>query len=240
MIKITGTTNADTVAVAIQALGFTPTSSVVLILLEHHTVAATLRIDAHPEDPADSWAAKVTTYVDRLKSTTGVLLLSFEDDRAMTPAQYRALDTTLARTGRPVRHVVLIRDGSITDYHGLPRTHTDRISFATVATSNAALALMVSTKSYVKLGADIAPRSTDAAVSELQGFKEVAHRLDCEDGATRTTVCTRLIGIVIGAVWMPMRSISSEARVTNRFSQQNTMLTFRILGAGGSDMRIYM
>ncbi|MGB9033646.1 MAG: hypothetical protein WCC45_03905, partial [Paeniglutamicibacter sp.] len=88
MDKITATTNADTVAVAIHSLGFTPTSSVVL--LEDHTVAATLRIDARPDTPAGIWAGEVTTYADRLENTTGILLLSFEDDRAMTPAQYRA------------------------------------------------------------------------------------------------------------------------------------------------------
>ncbi|EMQ96833.1 DUF4192 family protein [Paeniglutamicibacter gangotriensis] len=195
MDKITATTMADTVAVAIHSLGFTPTSSVVLMLLEHRTVAATLRLDAHPEAPAGFWATEVRHYVDRLENITGVLLLSFEDDRAMTPTQYRALGGLLARTGRPIRHAVLIRDGYLTDYEG---THTDQIPFATVATSNAALALMVGTKSYVKLAADIPPCSTDAAVSELQQFVDAARRLDCADGATRTTVCTRLIGIVIG------------------------------------------
>jgi hypothetical protein len=195
MDKITATTNADTVAVAIHSLGFTPTSSVVLMLLADHQVAATLRLDARPEIPAGIWAGEVTTYVDRLENITGILLLSFEDDRAMNPAQYRALKTILVLTGRPIRHAVLIRDGFITDYEG---THTDQTPFATVATSNAALALMVGTKSYAKLAADIPPCNTDATVSELQGFKEAAHRLDCEDGAIRTMVCSRLIGIVIG------------------------------------------
>lgn len=195
MDKITATTTADTVAVAIHSLGFTPSSSVVVLLLQHHTVAATLRIDARPEVPAGFWAAEVTAYVDRLENITGILLLSFEDDRAMTLAQYRVLKRILTLTGRPIRHALLIRDGFITDYDG---THTERIPFASVATSNAALALMVGTKSYVKLAADIPPCSSDTVVSELQGFKEAAHRLDCEDRTTRTTVCTRLIGLVIG------------------------------------------
>lgn len=195
MDKITATTIADTVAVAIHSLGFTPTSSVVLTLLEDHTVAATLRTDARPDIPADFWAGEVTAYVDRLENITGILLLSFENDRAMTPAQYRALKSILTLTGRPIRHAVLIRDGFITDYVG---SHADKVPFATVATSNAALDLMVGTKSFAKLAADIPPCSTDATVSKLQQFIDAARRLDCDDGATRTTVCARLIGIVIG------------------------------------------
>ena len=73
----------------------------VLILLQNHTVAATLRIDARPEIAAGFWAAEVTSYVDRLENIAGILLLSFEGDRAMAPAQYRALKTTLTLTGRP-------------------------------------------------------------------------------------------------------------------------------------------
>ena len=49
--KITATTTADTVAVANHSLGFTPASSVVLMLLQNHTGAATLRIDARPDTP---------------------------------------------------------------------------------------------------------------------------------------------------------------------------------------------
>lgn len=47
----TATTTADTVAVANHSLGFTPASSVVLMLLQNHTGAATLRIDARPDTP---------------------------------------------------------------------------------------------------------------------------------------------------------------------------------------------
>lgn len=169
MDKITATTNADTVAVAIHSLGFTPTSSVVLMLLENHTVAATLRIDARPDTPAGIWAGEVTTYVDRLENITGILLLSFEDGRAMAPAQFRALKTILALTGRPIRHAVRIRDGFITDYEG---TRTDQIPFAKVATSNAALALMVGTQSYAKLAADIPSCSIDTTVSGVRVVME--------------------------------------------------------------------
>ncbi len=38
---------------------------------------------------------------------------------------------------------------------------------------------MVGTASYTKLAAVIQPCSTDAAVSDLQGFMEAAHRPDC-------------------------------------------------------------
>ncbi|MFJ6419317.1 hypothetical protein [Paeniglutamicibacter sp. NPDC091659] len=79
---------ADTVAVAIHGIGFTPTSSVVLMLMNDHTLAATLRIDARPETPAGSWAAEITNYVHRLDTVNGILLLSFEDEHAMTPVQY--------------------------------------------------------------------------------------------------------------------------------------------------------
>ena len=104
MDKITATTIADTVAVAIHSLGFTPTASVVLMLMNHHNLAATLRIDARPETPAGLWAEEITHYVHRLDTVTDILLLSFEDEQAMTPTQYRALSAILALTGRPIRH----------------------------------------------------------------------------------------------------------------------------------------
>ena len=122
----------------------------------------------------------------------------------------------------------MIRDGFITDYDG---THADKISFAMVATANAALALMVGTKRYGKFAADIPHCSTDTAVSVLQGFKEAARRLDCENRTTRSARCTRLIGIVTG------RNLG--ARVANGFSHLTTMPTFRILGVDGRHMRIH-
>lgn len=195
MDKITATTMADTVAVAIHSLGFTPTSSVVLMLLEHHTVAATLRLDARPEAPAGFWAAEVTHYVDRLANITGVLLLSFEDDRAMTPAQYRALGGILARTGRPIRHALLIRDGYLTDYdHRNPQ----KVPCDTVATSNAALALMLGTESYAKRAADIPPCTSKNAASQVQRFAEEARPLDEQDQPTRIKVLYTLVGMTTG------------------------------------------
>ncbi|MFJ6419041.1 DUF4192 family protein [Paeniglutamicibacter sp. NPDC091659] len=195
MDKITATTIADTVAVAIHGIGFTPTSSVVLMLMENHTLAATLRIDARPETPAGLWAAEITNYVHRLDTVNGILLLSFEDDHAMTPAQYRALDTVLTLTGRPIRHALLIRDGYVMDYDG---NHSDKLPFSAVVTSNAALALMLATESYTKLAADIPPCSTGTALPELQEFVDAARRMDCEDKETRTTVRSTLIGLIIG------------------------------------------
>ncbi|OIH82805.1 hypothetical protein BLJ79_17805 [Arthrobacter sp. UCD-GKA] len=195
MDKITATTNADTVAVAIHSLGFTPTSSVVLMLLENHTVAATLRLDAHPEAPADFWAAQVTNYVDRLKGVTGVLLLSFENDRAMTPAQYRALSSVLARTGRPIHHALLIRGGYLTDYE---HRNQDTVPFDMVATSNAALALMLGTEGNPKLAADIPPCTTKDAAAQVQRFTEEARPLDEQDHPTRIKVLYTLVGITTG------------------------------------------
>ncbi|NKG21868.1 DUF4192 family protein [Paeniglutamicibacter terrestris] len=195
MDKITATTMADTVAVAIHSLGFTPTSSVVLMLLEHRTVAATLRLDARPEAPAGFWAAEVTHYVDRLAKVTGVLLLSFENDRAMTPAQYRALDTILARTGRPIRHALLIRDGYLTDYE---HRNPEKVPCDTVATSNAALALMLGTESYPKLAADIPHCTTKDAAAHVRRFAEEARPLHEQDQPTRIKVLYTLVGMTTG------------------------------------------
>lgn len=192
MDKITATTNADTIAVAIHSLGFTPTSSVVLTLLEHHTVAATLRIDARPEIPADFWAAEVTKYIDRINSISGVLLFSFEDDRAMTPEQYRALNIILTRSGRPIQHAVLIRDGYLTDYEN--QNHNP-VPFSAVDTSNAALALMFDTDRYPKLAGDIPPCTTKNAASQVQRFAEEAGELDEQDQPTRIKVLYTFVGI---------------------------------------------
>jgi hypothetical protein len=190
MDKITATTMADTVAVAIHSLGFTPTSSVVLIMMEQHKVAATLRLDARPEIPADFWAQEVKTYVDRLMSVTGVLLLSFEDDRAMTPDQYRAVCAILAQSGRPIRHAVLIRGGHLTDYDD---PNQMQVPFSTVATSNAALELMMGTKNYPKLAADIPPCTTENTATQIQQFAKEARPLNEQDQPTRIKVLYTLI-----------------------------------------------
>lgn len=195
MDKITATTIADTVAVAIHALDFTPTSSVVLVLLNGHTVAANLRIDVDPRIPAGVWASEVAHYVHRLDTVTGVLLLSFEDDCAMSPEQYRALDMLLTLTRRPIRHAIRITKGFITDYDG---NCAEKIPFSAVETSNAALALMANTESYAKLAADIPPYNPAASATELEESLEAARALDCEENETRTKVCTRFVAIVMG------------------------------------------
>lgn len=189
------TTTADTVAFAIHALGFTPTSSVVLILVENHTVTATLRIDANPAIPAGRWAAEATSYVHRIGTVNGVLLLSFEDARAMTPEQFRALDILLALTRRPIRHALLITDGCIRDYQN---PGAEEIPFDKVATSTTALELMLGTDLQAKVAADIPPCKTCPAPQALETFREEAPRLDWQRKGTRLKVCSKLIGMILG------------------------------------------
>lgn len=189
------TTTADTVAFAIHALGFTPTSSVVLILLEEHTVAATLRIDANPEIPAGRWAAEATSYVHRLGTVNGVLLLSFEGERAMTPEQFRALDLLLTLTQRPIRHSLLITKGCIRDYQN---PEAEEIPFAKVETSNTALELMLGTDLHAKVAADIPPCRTCTAQQALESSLEEARQLDWQRKGTRLKVCSKLIGMILG------------------------------------------
>lgn len=189
------TTPADTVAFAIHALGFTPTSSVVLIMLEEHNVAATLRIDANPATPAGRWAAEATNYVHRLGTIHAVLLLSFEDERAMTPEQFRALDILLTLTQHPIRHALLITHGIIKDYQN---PDAEEIPFAKVATSNTALELMLRTDLHAKVAADIPPCKTCTAPQALESSLEEARQLDWQHHGTRIKVCSKLIGMILG------------------------------------------
>ncbi|GAA4378247.1 DUF4192 family protein [Paeniglutamicibacter cryotolerans] len=216
MDKITASTSIDLIAVAVHALGFTPTSSVVLMLLEDHALSATLRLDADPGVPAGAWASVVGGYVQQVSSITGVMLLSFEDERAMSPAQYRALDLVLTVSRCPIRGAVRIRDGFITEYtetqpecpagnqpgtpSASPAHHQGgKVPVGAVALCTTALELMASTTCYAKLAADIPPYDpTQTKVSELQRSREEASGLDAGHRGTRTMVCARLIGLVMG------------------------------------------
>lgn len=62
-------------------------------------LVATLRADANHDAPAEQWARAITDHVHRVSDANGVILLSFEDEQAMTTAQYRALGDTLAHAG---------------------------------------------------------------------------------------------------------------------------------------------
>lgn len=189
------TTTADIVAAAIHSLGFTPTSSVVLVLLNEHSVKATLRVDANPAYPASAWAADLITYVRRMQNINGAVVLSFEDETAMSTEQYQALGLLLDLSRCPIREALLIAHGYIRDYED---SSSEKIPFAEVETSNTALALMVSTDLYAKLAADIPPCTTCESEAALEGFCEEARQLDWQAKATRTKVCSKLIGTVMG------------------------------------------
>lgn len=195
MKSIKATTMAEVTAVAIHGIGFIPTSSVVLMLSNETGLLATLRVDASPEAPAEEWAQQITTYVHRVSDANSVILLSFENEKAMTTQQFRALGDTLARAGCPIRNSVLITDEWVMDYDG---DSTDAVEFSTVAESNAALALMVSTTKAAKMAADIPACTTPASISELEKFINDARHMGFEDEETRAVVRGTLADMVGG------------------------------------------
>lgn len=115
MNLINATTMADVVAIAVHGIGFVPTSSVALLLMNEAGLIATLRADANPEVPTAEWAQALTNYVHRVTDANGVILISFEDEQAMTTKQYRALGDTLAHAGCPIRSAILVAGGHLMD-----------------------------------------------------------------------------------------------------------------------------
>lgn len=129
-VKITNQT--DLVAHLITALGFTPTSSVALQLLEGEKAFASLRVDVATPGDTNPWAQQVTGIVQRLEQVTGVILVSFEDGKVMTAGQYEELGDQLARIGAPIRRAILVTGGSVMDYEG---DGTDAEPWSTVEVS---------------------------------------------------------------------------------------------------------
>ncbi|PRB71347.1 DUF4192 family protein [Arthrobacter sp. MYb213] len=194
MNLISATSMADVVAIAVNGIGFVPTSSVALLLTNEAGLIATLRADASPEAPADQWAQALTNYVHRVTDANGVILISFEDEQAMTAAQYRALGDTLAHAGCPIRSAILVTGGHLMDYDG---DSTDSVKSSTVATSNAALALMMATTQSAKLAADI-PACTNPANEALARFTREALTMDCTDEETLTVARGTLADMIEG------------------------------------------
>ena len=193
MNTIKASTMDEVTAVAIHGIGFIPTSSVVLMLMNETGLVATLRVDASPEAPAEGWAQQITTYVHRVSDANGVILLSFENEKAMTTQQFRALGDTLAHAGCPIKNSVLVTDGWVMDYDG---DSTDAVKFSTVAESNAALALMFSTNKAAKMAADIPACTTSANITDLQKFINDAQNMSFEDEETRNLVRGTLTDMV--------------------------------------------
>ena len=194
MNTIKASTMADVVAIAIHGIGFVPTSSVALMLMNEAGLVATLRADANHDAPAEQWAQAITDYVHRVSDANGVILLSFEDEDAMTTAQYRALGDTLAHAGCPIRSAILITAGHLMDYDG---DSTDSVEFSAVATSNAALTLMMATTRSTKLAADI-PECTNAPTELLARFTREAVAMDSQDPETLAVARGTLTDMIEG------------------------------------------
>lgn len=195
MNTIKATTMAELVAVAIHGIGFVPTSSVALMLMNDTGLVATLRVDATAEAPAEAWAQHIVSFVHRVTDANGVILLSFEDEQGMTTAQFRALGDTLAHAGCPIKNSILITGGWIMDYDG---DSTDAVEFSTVAESNAALALMFNTSKAAKMAADIPACTTPASIDELKKFITEARHMSFEDEETRSVVRGTLADMIDG------------------------------------------
>ncbi|GAA2943168.1 DUF4192 family protein [Glutamicibacter bergerei] len=169
--KITNQT--DLVAHLISALGFTPASSVALQLLEGEKAFASLRVDVASPGDTTAWAHQVTGIVQRLEQVTGVSLVSFEDDKAMTAGQYEELGDQLAHIGAPIRRAVLVSNGMVMDYEG---DGTDAEDWDTVQISPVGLeAHFARTKPAMRM-ADIPAyddrldHEAEELAGDLQGF----------------------------------------------------------------------
>ena len=123
---------ADAVAHLINALGFTPTSSVALHLLTDGQVLASLRVDVVNAQDARPWAVQIASLLARIDNVTGVILISFENERVMTDGQYEELGDQLARIGAPIVRTIRVAEGEVMDYDG---DRTDAVSWDEVQTS---------------------------------------------------------------------------------------------------------
>lgn len=123
-IKLTN--NVQLVSFTQITLGFTPRNSVVLHLSCGTTLICTLRVDAHPV-AGGAWARQVMETLQQVSAQLdSSILVSYEDEYAMTTAQYEELGDLLAQAGMPLRKAVLVTDGKIMDYD---RDSTDAVDY---------------------------------------------------------------------------------------------------------------
>ena len=193
-MSITANTMADVVAVVIHCLGFTPTSSVVLTLVNGTSVVCTLRVDAQPHAQPRELAARVTGYTGQIPAADGALMVSFEDEKALTLAQYRALGDALSHTGTPLRGAVLVTGGHIMDYDG---DSTDSVPFTDAATSPTALEMMLKTEAPALLAANV-PACRTGRTEAIQAHAANAAGLDAGDAETRAVARGTLADLIEG------------------------------------------
>lgn len=196
-IKAQSTT--DIVAVALHLLGFTPKSSIVLLLTADNGVAASLRVDANPASFPAGLATRAAEYASPAAAVgaNGSILISFEDDKAMTTAQYEAIGDKLAAVGMPIRAAVLVTGGLIMDYEG---DSTDAEPFANVETTTIGLELHLNPVEFVQLPEDVpAYVAPDAAHEEaIRAHAAAARSFDPSDEAEHAAAIGTLRDIVDG------------------------------------------
>lgn len=192
-------TSTDIVAVALHLLGFTPKSSIVLLLMADNGVAASLRVDANPASFPGGLATRAAEYASHAAEVgaNGSVLISFEDDKAMTTAQYEAIGDKLAAVGMPIRAAVLVTGGLIMDYEG---DSTDAEPFANVETTTIGLELRLNPVSVVQLPEDVpAYIDPDAAHEEtIRAHAVAARAFDPKDEAEHAAAIGTLRDIVDG------------------------------------------
>lgn len=213
------TTPAGVVGVAVQMLGFTPASSICLMLLHGNALSASLRVDANPASPARHLARQVGEYARLDTVADRSILISFEDDKAMTVRQYEAIGDALAAEGMPLQMAILVAGGHIMDYDG---DSTDAVPFSAALTSPTAMALHMDQDKPLQLASDI-PACADP---EMQGTAVVTHAanaalLDTSDEETRARTIGTLTDIVDGYTANDVISADHAAWIGGSFTSSS-------------------
>lgn len=189
----------DTVAVAVHMLGFTPRSSIVLLLMAGNNVAASLRLDAAPAmDPAQlaAHAAKYAGHA-RAVNADSTILISFEDEEAMTTAQYEEIGDQLAAAAMPITTAVLVTGGMVMDYEG---DSTDAEPLSGIETSTLGLELHMRQNHTAQLAQDVPAYTTPDATHEaaIHAHAETARGFDPEDAAEHAAAIGTLRDVIDG------------------------------------------
>lgn len=189
------TTPADVVSVVAHTLGFTPQSSIVLMFLTGTSLSATVRINANPEMPTAQMSRMMRDYAGIADGSNATILVSFEDDKALTIAQYEAMGDALAAEGAPLVSGVLVTDGQIMDYDG---DSTDAVPFDNATTSPTALELHMRRTKPQQLAADVPACKDEAGQAEAINEHERAGTSVQVDDEARSSAVGTLQDIVDG------------------------------------------
>lgn len=168
-------TTTDLIAFAIASLGYTPSSSFVIIFAQKGEALGLMRADSDSIAEPRAWAQMVSEQVARLENIDATYFLSFEGIQKVTDEQHTELGDELAHLGAPLKDSIIVTNTTARRWDDEP---ADAIELTDLDSSPVALELMHS-NTNIRCSAENIPPAPETI--DQEGYEkglELAHHLD--------------------------------------------------------------